>query len=297
MSYSDRPMHDVAGNVYESNNYGKFKVLGEAIPIGYNPNVEAPFRYVIQFLNTGYVTDASWDAIAHGRVLDKTAPGIAGVGCIGMDLKPTTDPWAYQFYKSWNDMMNRCYNETDADYPMYGALGIKVDERWHKFSNFVLDVPFLPQYEKKVMYPSMYQLDKDFLQFHVPKEQRIYSRNTCIWLSKPDNILLMSKDRDASNGLFYIGVIFRDRRWKVRINGLTYGAFSNAKAAANYFNFIYPKVKGPFNDINVFNNVEYMPLEEVLKYSVGSTTIDERVEPPKVVRSDSTPQINFDLTI
>lgn len=92
MSYKNRPLHDIAGIIYESNNYGKFKVLGETIPIGYNSDVEAPIRYAIQFLNTGYITDVSYDAIVHGRVLDKTAPGIAGVGCIGMDLKPTTDP-------------------------------------------------------------------------------------------------------------------------------------------------------------------------------------------------------------
>lgn len=297
MRYNDKPTNSIIGKIYDSNNFGKFMVLGEAIPIGYGPNIIPPLRYVIKFLNTGYITDVSYDSIVHGRVLDKMAPSIGGVGCIGTDIKATTDPWAYQFYKVWNDMINRCYNKDDEDYPLYGAIGIKVDKRWHKFSNFILDVPFLPQYEKKMMYPSMYQLDKDFLQFHIPKEKRIYSKDTCMWLSKPDNIILMTKDRDMSNGFPYFGVVLRDGRWKVKVNGLVYGAFSNIDAAANYFNIIYPKVKGPFNDINVFNNVKYMSLDELSKYRVGSTTIDERVEPPKVVRSNSTPQINLDLTL
>jgi len=39
-------------------------------------------------------------------------------------------------YKVWLAMMNRC----SSDNPNYGGRGIKVCDRWHLYSNFVLDM-------------------------------------------------------------------------------------------------------------------------------------------------------------
>lgn len=297
MSTNGKPLNDITGKIYHSNNCGDFEILGEIEYVGKEIHTSpSNTRYALRFLNTGYVTDASLDAIRHGRVYDRYTPNVAGVGYIGTNMI-ISDPYPCQFYKAWNDMMNRCYNKADKDYPLYGGIGIAVDPRWHNFSTFMLDVPFLPLYEKKLMYPSIYQLDKDFLQIHVPKNKRIYSRNTCIWLSKLDNVLMMSKDRDIKDGNPYVGVVYSHNCWKTVINGAVYGKFNDPKAAANLFNYLYPKLKGPFNDITILNNVEYIPLEELSKYIVGSTTIQTGVEPPKTVRSNSTPPINFTATI
>lgn len=293
MSGKNRPLHDITGRIYHSNSCGDFKILGELNYIGYPKNEEPKsndytVRYAIQFLNTGYITDASYDSICHGRVYDRCYPNVAGVGYVGSNIT-VSDPYTYQFYKAWNDMMNRCYNKSDKDYPLYGGLGITVDKRWHNFTIFMLDVPFLPLYEKKMLYPSIYQLDKDFLQFHIPKNKRIYSKDTCMWLSRFDNTLMMSKD----DGSKYVGVRLAYKNWQTVINGAVYGVFNNPIAAANLFNYLYPKVKGPFNDITIINDVEYMSLEELSKYSVSSTTIQLGVEPPKTVRSNSTPPIKL----
>jgi hypothetical protein len=43
-------------------------------------------------------------------------------------------------YKSWNQMMQRCYNEKHISYKNYGARGIKVCERWHDFPSFLADM-------------------------------------------------------------------------------------------------------------------------------------------------------------
>lgn len=37
-------------------------------------------------------------------------------------------------------MMQRCYRVKEKSYPRYGGSGIKVTERWHKFSNFIADM-------------------------------------------------------------------------------------------------------------------------------------------------------------
>ena len=43
-------------------------------------------------------------------------------------------------YNSWAGCIKRCSNPKDQKYPLYGARGIKVCERWLKFENFLLDM-------------------------------------------------------------------------------------------------------------------------------------------------------------
>lgn len=44
-------------------------------------------------------------------------------------------------YRSWCAMKDRCYRETNQDYPLYGGRGIKVCDRWlHSFENFLADM-------------------------------------------------------------------------------------------------------------------------------------------------------------
>lgn len=43
-------------------------------------------------------------------------------------------------YMCWRDMMRRCYDPRRAHYQRWGAKGITVCERWHKFDNFLADM-------------------------------------------------------------------------------------------------------------------------------------------------------------
>ena len=48
-------------------------------------------------------------------------------------------------YKSWADMLTRCYNKNCKSYINYGARGIKVCARWrHSSANFVNDMGLKP---------------------------------------------------------------------------------------------------------------------------------------------------------
>lgn len=47
----------------------------------------------------------------------------------------------HELYKVWCDMRNRCFNEKSVSWQWYGALGIRVCERWHEsFWAFVEDM-------------------------------------------------------------------------------------------------------------------------------------------------------------
>jgi len=43
-------------------------------------------------------------------------------------------------YHIWSKMIQRCENRNCKDYKYYGARGIKVSKRWHKFKNFIKDI-------------------------------------------------------------------------------------------------------------------------------------------------------------
>lgn len=47
-------------------------------------------------------------------------------------------------YRSWRLMMRRCHVEIDQGYRAYGAVGIRVCERWHTFLNFLEDMGARP---------------------------------------------------------------------------------------------------------------------------------------------------------
>ena len=272
------------GNIYKSNFCGYFKILRK-LDIIISKTNDQPYDdyYLIQFLNTGYITEASRSAISNGKVKDRYLPSVANVGYIG-NINKITDPNIFQYYKIWNDIINRCYNVSDHDYKYYGALGISVDESWFCFEKFLFDIKNIRGFELKLKYPDIYQLDKDYLQLNIPKSQRVYSKETCIWLSKYDNIIIMNRDNPTSTG--YFGVSYMYNSYYARLSNKKIGRYSNIIAAANRFNHEYLKNIGPFNNAYVLNNVPYMTPEEVEKYSieryaqvkynnVGSTTIPE----------------------
>ena len=243
---------------YHSNNYGDFIVIDR----------QGDEEYTIQFNNTGSITIASSEAIYHGRVKDKFAPNVAGVGFVGDFPGRINDPDVIIFYRPWNDMLHRCFNPIDKDYPMYGAIGVTVDSRWFNFSNFFEDAKLLPGYENKLMYPSIYCLDKDYLQRNIPKEQRIYSKDTCMWISKYDNITLMNRENSTSE---YYGVTKRYNKYYAQYSNIIIDAFSDPIAAANAYNYYYEKhcMNSPLHTIHILNDVPYMPPTEFIKYNTN----------------------------
>lgn len=52
--------------------------------------------------------------------------------------------WTHPLYKTWANMMRRCYSKSDHAYKNYGDRGVKVCERWHDVRNFVEDMGTRP---------------------------------------------------------------------------------------------------------------------------------------------------------
>lgn len=64
-----------------------------------------------------------------GKILNR---GFGGFNC-----SPT--------YRSWYTMHERCRNPKNASWPYYGAIGIKVCERWKYLAHFIEDMGLRPE--------------------------------------------------------------------------------------------------------------------------------------------------------
>jgi hypothetical protein len=65
-------------------------------------------------------------------------------GCLGLEKRmaaTTTHGHSNSpTYKSWLSMHSRCYDAGSVSFKWYGAKGIDVCDRWHKFENFLADM-------------------------------------------------------------------------------------------------------------------------------------------------------------
>lgn len=265
--------------IFNSNNFGPFTVEEEVPKPEHLKGGRGNRYYRVKFINTGYETIAERASINYGGVRDNYYPTVAGVGYIGDfkgNIKGGGDYRVFDIYNAWSGMLQRCYNPDCHAYPTYGAIGVRVDERWHNFTNFLADAPLLPNYQKKAIYRDKYELDKDYLQYAIPKSQRIYSPQTCIWLSIYDNNMLMNRERETESGYFGVRHVYNSYRCIV-FNKL-YCTFTTAEAAAVCFNYLYPILKNDMCDLNIVNtNVPYMTLDQLREFAKDKDKFDLEV--------------------
>lgn len=230
-------------------------------------------RVLIKFINTGYEYDVIAYNALDGRVMDKT------LNCISNDY----DINRYINYENhinnilrtiYSHMIDRCYNTNSQKYSSYGAIGIKVCDKWlQNINTFIDDAKIIDQYNKFYNRPYAYQLDKDYKQIHLPKNQRIYSKNTCIFLSNQDNINIKCID-NKNNGLTkYFGVEINSAGnfyARIKINNVRYniGTFNNEIAAANAYNY-WSMYYHNYELVPLYNDVPYMAPNEFIKYNVN----------------------------
>ena len=74
---------------------------------------------------------------------------ISSCGCLNEEVriscKTTHGMYYTPTYQTWHSMLGRCYQESNASYKNYGAKGITICDRWHKFENFFEDMGVRPE--------------------------------------------------------------------------------------------------------------------------------------------------------
>lgn len=255
--------------IHLSNNYGPFRISRDC---GYDRQT-GHRKVEIEFINTGYKYTTDVNNARNGNVKDPTIKPLNDISAF--DNERREEFIRYKLWHNWKDMIRRCTNTSHKEYYAYGNAGITICNEWlNSFDTYFEDCHNLFQFDLFYNFPYQYQLDKDYLQISLPKDQRIYSKETCIFLSNRDNKNLATIDNHKNNPNLtsnYYGVCKINKWWlfKMVINRTKVHEikFSNEIAAANAFNYFF-ELHHNYDLVKLHNDVPFMPPEEWSKYIV-----------------------------
>lgn len=84
-------------------------------------------------------------------------------------------------------MMSRCYNKNSSSYIRYGGEGVRVGEEWHDLNNFIETIDKVDGFDLDLWLEGKLELDKDIKQKNLPQNKKIYSVDTCCFVSRSEN--------------------------------------------------------------------------------------------------------------
>lgn len=168
-------------------------------------------RDITVLFSDGKKRKTSYIEFKRGSVKDLYFPSVYGVGYTGEEYPRKGNELVWS---GWQHMMERCYNKNSSRYKFYGAIGVRVCEEWHNFSNYA-----------KWYYDNCYDIDeplsvdKDILN----RDSKIYSPDTCIIIPRKIN---QSFPHITPDGKEKIPVYRRESgRYRARMNNYNIGTY------------------------------------------------------------------------
>lgn len=260
--------------VFDSNNFGKFKVIG-VYDILNNSK-----RYICEFLENNYQTVAHRSNILRGGIKNNYIPYVFNIGFLGEINEYIFDN---EYYWLWHDMLKRCYDKNYLN-RQNTYLECSVHNDWLNFSNFNKDVNLIVGFEEMKKHNNIkFELDKDIL-IH---DNKIYCLENCCFVPKDINVFfcnIKTTNTSGYEGVSYhkasnkyqasIGILGKREYLGVYLNEITaYKVYHKAKLKAlekllnNEYSFIdkkiknamYAKLKCQYNDTLTkhYNNITY----------------------------------------
>lgn len=140
----------------------------------------------VQFTETESIRSVRLSVAKAGEAKDMYAKDVYGIACKGNIKKVGHE----REYCVWRNMLARCYVKKTMCYKAYGGAGVTVSERWLCFENFVNDLSSLPNYDEELFFSGKLQLDKDLICEEKGIYPKIYSKDTCTFLTHKENVFL-----------------------------------------------------------------------------------------------------------
>jgi hypothetical protein len=197
---------------------------------GYTIEVIEYFKYrncTIRFDDGTIIKNVEYYNAKTGNICNPYHPSVCNVGYFGIGkYKSFIDGVKTLHYSVWHSMMLRCYNSNTKKRTLT-YKDVVICEEWKNFQNFAEWLEKTYNYE----YMKGWELDKDI----ICKECKIYSPETCCFVPKEINQLLVK--RNKSRGIFPIGVTFNkinnNFTSKINKNGKTFyiGSFKSPEEA------------------------------------------------------------------
>ena len=196
------PYH-VVGKVYDTEYSGKCTVV-EYID---NANVVVKFHYPECYVR------CRMHHLKRGGVKNPLSPRVYGKGYLGVGKYQAEDK---RYYKPWHRMLERAYSESwSKAHPHYE--GVSVCTEWHNFQNFAAWCDTQEFFDEEDDRFRKYELDKDIL----VKGNKIYSPDTCSFVPKDLNVLLINSDK--TRGVLPVGVSIYKKTGKFKAGVCLYG--------------------------------------------------------------------------
>ena len=156
----------------------------------------------VKFVETGYETKTRMDNLKLGKVKDYLHPSIYGKGILGEGFKQS-ESQSYSF-QLWKNMLKRCYSEVSfKKSPSYEqCLTSETFNDYQQFKTWC---------NSQLGFGNTgWELDKDIL----VKGNKIYSEDTCCFVPKEINLLLVKHDK--GRGDYLLGVDYHKNRKQFR---------------------------------------------------------------------------------
>lgn len=270
--------------VFESNNYGKYKVLG-IHGKKYYESGQYQYLWVIEFINTGVKKIVSNAHMIKGDVGDSSVLSNVEYDCeLIKDDKLRNCEYEYPSHhplsSRWSGLFGRSHNKNDRQYRPTG----EVCKRWWSFQNFIDDCNNIVGYKEMIENPD--------IKFHIDKDlfgdgKMLYSPETCCFIPEAINAAIARESINHTNakhknGYGFVGLIssgtlryramgkFQGTRFTIPTDDDKYIVHSNywnkkREIVREYCNGIYPFLDKRIEDrlIYFFNEREKESLKEL----------------------------------
>ena len=172
---------DMVGREYDTK-FGKCEII----------HYRNSTKVTVRFKETAYETTVKLRDLERGKVRDRLLPSVYGIGVVGNKYK--TGDENKKIYSLWCDMLRRCFSDTY-------KLKYKTYKDCTCSENFKRYEYFYEWCNKQVGYDvGGFDIDKDLL----IRENKVYSENTCVFLPKEINTVLIK--HKCRRGKYLIGV-------------------------------------------------------------------------------------------